>query len=204
LPLTLTLSCIDDQALDLLSSPNVIRACLSRRIKGCKASTTVPVPVLSFNRTRSTSNKSTYIPDSVSIPDYVEDLETAVWWPSATNVSSSASGSTNLVRVLQGEINLPKTLKPSSCIDRFAIEYTVVLFHWVAPGFTPNVGSRQFRSGEPPPILEIPVEIATMYAPGPRPRSQMQQNVSPPRYSDQQFRGRGGSNYSIPPNRGYM
>ncbi|KAE9405185.1 hypothetical protein BT96DRAFT_803068, partial [Gymnopus androsaceus JB14] len=123
LPLTLTLSCIDDQALDLLSSPNVIRACLSRRIKGCKASTTVPVPVLSFNdRTRSTRNKSTYIPDSVSIPDYVEDLETAVWWPSATNVSSSASGSTNLVRVLQGEINLPKTLKPSSCIDQFAIE----------------------------------------------------------------------------------
>jgi hypothetical protein len=67
--------------------------------------------------------------------------------------------STTHCRQLEGEIHLPKDLRPSSDMGHFSIAYSVVLSPFSAPGFKPNSST---------PLVCEPVEIATMHARGPR------------------------------------
>ncbi|KAH7909934.1 hypothetical protein BJ138DRAFT_1066149 [Hygrophoropsis aurantiaca] len=67
-------------------------------------------------------------------------------------------------RYLEGEIPLPNDLTPSTILDDFEVSYSVVLLPFEVHGFTPHRPDND-------PLSEVSVEIATAYAPGPRPRS---------------------------------
>ena len=110
----------------------------------------------------------------------VEDMTSAVWWP------SSDSRSTSTARYLEGEISLAKDLRPTSEMGHFSIsvssqikelgiavlifafQYAVVLRPFDALGFTSDVTT----------VLSEQVQIATMKAKGSRPIA-----YAPPAYS---------------------
>lgn len=94
--------------------------------------------------------------------DAVDEVGTAVWWPGQPNNAEPH------VRRLEGEIHLSKDLKPTSAIAHFSISYSVVMRPFQTTAFTPT---------DTKPLLAEPVEIATMYGRGPRPRA-----FSPPSY----------------------
>jgi len=107
--------------------------------------------------------------------DTVEEVETAVWWPGERNHAEPH------VRRLEGEIRLSKDLKPTSAISHFSISYSVVMHPFMTTAFT----STDTRT-----LLAEPVEIATMYGRGPRPRA-----LSPPTYETSSGRS---SEFSLP------
>jgi hypothetical protein len=86
----------------------------------------------------------------------VDAVETAVWWPGERNSAEPH------VRRLEGEIRLSKDLKPTSAISHFSVSYSVVMSPFVTTAFT---------STDTKAVLAEPVEIATMYGRGPRPRA---------------------------------
>ncbi|KAF4571281.1 hypothetical protein EYR36_008610 [Pleurotus pulmonarius] len=92
-----------------------------------------------------------------------EDVGRAVWWPSVRGRGD------DYIRYLEGEIQLAKDLKPSASIAHFSVCYSVVVCPFDSPGFI---------SSTTEPLHSEPVEIATMYARGPKPRS-----YAPPAYS---------------------
>lgn len=123
----------------------------------------------------------------------VEDMGTAVWWPSAGIRSKSN------IRHLEGEIKLAKDLRPTTSVGHFSIsvstsaiplfffthllhQYQVVLRPFDVPYFTSDSWS----------LLSEPVEIATMHAKGPRPHA-----YSPPAYAPTT---RPPNEYYAPPN----
>ncbi|KAL0954346.1 hypothetical protein HGRIS_003340 [Hohenbuehelia grisea] len=144
LPCFMTIESPDMQALDLLSSPKAIMVRLRRNIK--------------YHEFR------TMAVDAMTWRDSVDDTDPAVWWPS----TEGEEADTLVRRHLCGEIQLKKTLKPSTAIGNFRIEYLVTLLPFDATAFV---------STDTEPLLEQAVEIATVYAPGPRPRA-----YSPPIY----------------------
>ncbi|KJA16442.1 hypothetical protein HYPSUDRAFT_147727 [Hypholoma sublateritium FD-334 SS-4] len=132
MPCFLTLEGCDTQALDLLSVSSAIVLSLRRRVRF-------------YNKT-SSSRKD------VAWNETVEDMGSASWWPSA-DVPSTPN-----TRYLEGEIRLPKDLRPTSEMGHFSISYTAVLGPFTAVGFT----------SESTALLSEPVEIATFHAKGPR------------------------------------
>jgi len=94
--------------------------------------------------------------------DLIEDVGRATWWP-ALDGSGDA-----FIRYLDGEIPLAKELKPSCDVAHFSISYTVVVCPFDATGFA---------SSDQDSLLSEPVEITTMHAKGPKPRS-----CAPPAY----------------------
>lgn len=95
MPCFLTLEGRDTQALDLLSVSSAIVLSLRRRVRF-------------YNKT-SSSRKD------VAWNETVEDMGTASWWPSV-DVPSTAN-----TRHLEGEIRLPKDLRPTSEMGHFSI-----------------------------------------------------------------------------------
>ena len=95
MPCFLSLESCDTQALDLLSVSSAIVLTLRRRVRF-------------YNKT-SSSRKD------VAWNETVEDMGTASWWPSA-DVPSTPS-----TRHLEGEIRLPKDLRPTSEMGHFSI-----------------------------------------------------------------------------------
>lgn len=95
MPCFLSLDSCDTQALDLLSVSSAIVLTLRRRVRF-------------YNKT-SSSRKD------VAWNETVEDMGTASWWPSA-DVASTPS-----TRHLEGEIRLPKDLRPTSEMGHFSI-----------------------------------------------------------------------------------
>jgi hypothetical protein len=142
IPLYLTLSSQDRQALDLLSSPHAINIRLRRRVRYYISASNVA----SYKQTGSAERK-----------DAIDFVENAVWWP--------APGGDRHSRRLNGEIRLAKDLKPTSSMAHFTIDYSVVVCPFQAAGF-----SCRFDSTEQP-LSTVPVEIATMFARGPRPKA---------------------------------
>ncbi|KAF8968052.1 hypothetical protein BDZ97DRAFT_449634 [Flammula alnicola] len=132
MPCFLTLEGRDTQALDLLSAPTSIVLSLRRRVRF-------------YNKT-SSSRKD------VAWNETVEDMGTAVWWPSTDSRSDSNT------RHLEGEIRLAKDLRPTSEMGHFSISYSAVQCPFAAVGFTSDTAA----------LLSEPVEIATMHAKGPR------------------------------------
>lgn len=93
----------------------------------------------------------------------IEEVATAVWWPSPEGNNTEPGQ-----RKLHGEIHLSKSLKPTSAMAHFMVEYAVI----VLP-FEPAA----FISADTDILHRERVEIATMFAHGPRP-----QKYAPPCY----------------------
>lgn len=89
--------------------------------------------------------------------DSEDFVENAVWWP--------AAGGDRHSRRLNGEIKLVKDLKPTTSIAHFMIDYSVVVCPFQATGFSCHFD----RTEEP--LSSEPVEIATIFAKGPRPKA---------------------------------
>ncbi|KAJ8494406.1 hypothetical protein ONZ45_g13242 [Pleurotus djamor] len=99
----------------------------------------------------------------VSWKETVEDVGRAVWWPSLNGRGD------DFIRYLDGEIKLAKDLKPSCSIAHFSVSYSVDICPFDSPGFSSSHTER---------LHSQVVDIATMYARGPKPRS-----YAPPNYS---------------------
>ncbi|KAF9478874.1 hypothetical protein BDN70DRAFT_933059 [Pholiota conissans] len=93
----------------------------------------------------------------ISYQSTVEDSLPAVWWPSIEENNPPAS---DRRRYVNGELHLKVGLKPSSDMPLLHVEYFVVVLPFKTTGFV--------HSGEDV-LLKQPVDIATIYAPGPRP-----------------------------------
>jgi hypothetical protein len=124
----------DSDVLNAFSSPDAVVASLRRRVRFY--------------------NKSNLSRHDVSWNESVEEVSNASWWPSTT-MSNTAT-----TRHLEGEVRLPKDMRPSSDMGHFSISYTLALCPFEVAGFkpdTPNVT-----------LISEPVEIATLHAKGPR------------------------------------
>ncbi|KAI0359735.1 hypothetical protein OH77DRAFT_1471440 [Trametes cingulata] len=145
IPLILTLTGSDEQALDLLSTPSAVRLHLVRvRLVGSHAVLDEP-----------TGRSNNVFRDSVG---------TAFFWPSDEGAPRAGT------RVLNGELEVKKSLKLGFVFPRFSLRYTLVLLPFQAPGFAPAS-----PAGEA--LLTERISIASANAPGVVPRS-----YAPPGY----------------------
>ncbi|KAI0658076.1 hypothetical protein C8Q70DRAFT_996338 [Cubamyces menziesii] len=156
IPCLLTIETSDPQALLLLSAPRSPVVRLVRRISAHEP-TAGSVGVKGAKKFPGLEYESN-----------VQEVTTAVWWQ-----DPHGSDPRNPQRkVLHGEIHLSKSLKPSCCLGRFEISYSVAVCCPRAVAFLPD--------GEPGAVLQREsVVIGTAYAAGPRPRI-----YSPPGYDD--------------------
>jgi hypothetical protein len=90
----------------------------------------------------------------VASQEALREFTKAVWWPSATMQSDPYR------RHLEGEIKIPKDLKPTSLMDHFSVSYSVVLHSFNMP---------EFKSANSEILLSESVDIVTTHARGPRP-----------------------------------
>ncbi|KAJ6624070.1 hypothetical protein B0H10DRAFT_1785291 [Mycena sp. CBHHK59/15] len=155
----------DSQALNLLCTPSTINVCLHRQVTYDKSHA-----VAEYAHAQREAG--------VSAGDAVLEISRAVWWP--VNDGSGSDGCR-----FDGEIHLPKSLKPSSAVSHFAISYSVTMLPFQVTGFV-AVDSK--------PLLKQEVQIATMFAKGPKPKTH-----APPSYEYEI-----GDNMFIPPARGFI
>ncbi|KAF9267938.1 hypothetical protein L218DRAFT_654005 [Marasmius fiardii PR-910] len=141
IPCFLKLSSRDSQALDWVANPNSVQLGLRRTVRYYIAAT--------FGRT------------DVAWKEYSKDICTATWRPSRTLQGDEDSF------YLEGEIRLPKDLKPSSKMGRFSISYSVDLYPFDLTGFQ--------SSEDVEFLLSEPIEIVTMH-----PKSSRYASFSPP------------------------
>ncbi|EIN13044.1 hypothetical protein PUNSTDRAFT_124608 [Punctularia strigosozonata HHB-11173 SS5] len=151
IPLRLTIQTDDAQSLHLLSTTKAPIVRLMRH---------------SSNYTKIAANTPDNLitsPDDFNTESRIVD--TAIWWPA--NEGDTPPNS----RTLNGELRVPGNLKPA-CIFGFAkISYAVVLQPFRAIAFSPSAKPREYLASQP-------IEIATAFPLGPRPRS-----MAPPAYS---------------------
>ncbi|KAJ7512871.1 hypothetical protein B0H11DRAFT_1947754 [Mycena galericulata] len=134
IPCSIIYTCRDVQALNLLCTPSATNVCLHRQVK-CRS-------------------LSLRIGSSLAVDD-VEEISRAVWWPARSGPQYQDS------RKFEGEIHLPKHLKPTSAISHFTLQYFVVILPIKVTGFV---------SADPHPLIQQEVQIATIFAKGPRAR----------------------------------
>jgi len=132
IPLFLTMEGRGSQVMDLLAIPSAISVSLRRRVR--------------FFNSTCTSR------EDVAWNENVNDVVTAIWWPSTTQEASSVA----TTRHLEGEIRLPKDLRPTSEMGHFSISYAVVLSPLKATGFVSETAA----------VLHEPVDIATLHPKG--------------------------------------
>ncbi|KAF9041999.1 hypothetical protein BDZ89DRAFT_1128688 [Hymenopellis radicata] len=183
-PCFMSVTCMDEQALDLVATSSAIHVRLRRY-------------VTAFNKDAALYNHSNLTGMKAAAPlgnrryseaatakwtDAVEDLANGVWWPSREG-GEVIEGT----RRLNGEIKLDQSLKPTCRIGNFRIKYMVVLLPPTAVGFARPSGLTTT------PLLEREIEIATIFAPGPRAL------IYTPNSRNSQPRTSGGDNYLIPP-----
>jgi hypothetical protein len=110
--LFLTLEGRESRAMDLLAIPSAISVVLRRRVRFF--------------------NKTCISREDVAWNENVKDVITALWWPSTTQeVRSDAT-----TRYLEGEIRLPKDLRPTSEMGHFSISVSFVPIRLALFGFT--------------------------------------------------------------------
>lgn len=100
IPCFLTLENAEPRVLDMLAAPTSVVLTLRRRVRF-------------YNKTSSSRR-------DVAWNETVEDMGTAVWWP------STDSSSTSTVRYLEGEIRLAKDLRPTSEMGHFSISVSLL------------------------------------------------------------------------------
>jgi hypothetical protein len=165
IPFCLQLESNDQQALDLLSPPKSIVVRLKRLIQ------------YHFD--------PRHTPGSGHLTESVDYSDRAVLWPS---LEGSEDPSKRL-RFVNGELHITPDAKPSSAVGDFRIQvrfcvleiqrpllnlrwqYSVVLLPFDAVGFDPADGH---------PLIEQPVEMATLYSSGLRPK-----RFAPPGYESE-------------------
>ncbi|KAH9945077.1 uncharacterized protein BXZ73DRAFT_86648 [Epithele typhae] len=153
IPLSLTLRGTDEQALDLLASPAAIRVQLTRLLLVGSHATQDEVE-------SGRSNNS-----------FSERMGGAYFWPSTEGAPQPG------IRVLNGELEVKKSLTLGFVFPRFSIRYMLALLPPKAPGFAPAAGQ---ATGDEP-LLVQPVAIASANAQGtPPPRSSC---AAPPGYA---------------------
>ncbi|KIJ67028.1 hypothetical protein HYDPIDRAFT_109020 [Hydnomerulius pinastri MD-312] len=109
MPVWLTLTGGDEQALDLLSSPKSIKLLMVRSLATGSDATSEDIE-------RRTDNF------------FSENVARAVFWPPE---DASAPGK----RILQGEVDVKRTFKPSTLFPKFTIRYHMEFQPFEAPGF---------------------------------------------------------------------
>ncbi|KAJ7077165.1 hypothetical protein B0H15DRAFT_862630 [Mycena belliarum] len=160
IPCSLTYACDDPQALELVCTPATTNVCLQRQVDFS------PAPAAAEYALRDSTSHS------------LLEISRAVWWPVH---DGRGLGSCRL----DGEIHLPKSLKPSSTISHFRISYHVTLLPFEVTGFAMQAAK---------PALKQEVQIATMFPKGPKPRM-----YTPPCYESDV-----GDSMLIPPARAYI
>ncbi|KAF9466644.1 hypothetical protein BDZ94DRAFT_1157821 [Collybia nuda] len=141
IPCFLTIDGQNSDTLDLFSTPSAIVVALHRRVRFF--------------------SKTSLARQEVSWNETIEEMGTAVWWP-CMSLSSSAHS-----RHFEGEVKLPKDLRPTSAMGHFSISYSLVLRPFNVVHLVSDSRS----------LLSEPVEIATMHSKGPRPQA-----YAPPAY----------------------
>ncbi|KAJ6520898.1 hypothetical protein DFH09DRAFT_1287349 [Mycena vulgaris] len=163
IPLIITLSSTDAQALDLLSAPRAISVQLRRRLK----------PLMPASK-----RNGIFDANADLSADPAENIAAGTWWPSLEGTQDNTgvgAGTARGVRRrrLDGEIQLATTLKPSARMAHFAVEcrqYTIEVLPFKAIAFA---------STDTKPLLRQDVEIVTMFPTNcPRPRA-----YAPPQYN---------------------
>ncbi|KAI5122906.1 hypothetical protein M0805_007584 [Coniferiporia weirii] len=97
----------------------------------------------------------------------------AVWWP-ASGADSQAGR-----RRMEGEVMLPKDFVPSFSFGGFSVSYSLALLPFHAPGFDPSPTARE-------PMLLARVQVATLHAQSPPPRSYAPPGVEAQRTAHQE------------------
>ncbi|KAF8206140.1 hypothetical protein K438DRAFT_2013934 [Mycena galopus ATCC 62051] len=166
IPLSLTYLCNDSQALNLVCTPTTTNVCLHRQLTYTPAQTAAEYSLLNMSDHR--------------LPNVDLEICRAVWWPVDDGRGSGTSR-------FDGEIHLPKALKPSANISHFSMNYFVVMLPFQVTGFAVQAPA--------PVVLKQQVEIATIFPKGPKPRI-----YSPPSYEPREI----GDNMFIPPARGLI
>ncbi|THU84189.1 hypothetical protein K435DRAFT_783908 [Dendrothele bispora CBS 962.96] len=171
IPFFLDLYSSYSQALKLVSEPSSVVVCLRQCVRYFQASG---------------AHKS-----KVAWEQSFEDVSTAsLWVPPATIDSNRHGIDDRTTRRLEGEIMIPKNLKPSSSMDHFSISYSVVFRCFDVAGFKHTPVHIDAKSSSPALISE-PIEIATVNADGPRPLTYAPpsyQNVNPTTRRDDSMR----------------
>ncbi|KAI0789899.1 hypothetical protein C8Q75DRAFT_806557 [Abortiporus biennis] len=165
IPIFITVSSSDNQAVDLISTPSSIKLHLVReRYTGSDA-----VKEDSIGRSNNT---------------FREVVGTAFFWPSTSaNTASDGTegektGNGSLKRILQGELEVRRGLKPSFVFPRFALRYSIVLMPVEAAGFIPDTSTGPSTSNAAGQALVAQrVTVTSINAPGILPRS-----YAPPGY----------------------
>jgi len=174
IPVVITLTSQDEQALDVLSAPTAIRLYLLRiRTLG---------PFATDDTVVQRSDKVFY-----------DQIVKAVWWnsrevadmPKPEDRAVDDSGKASLPptdlelgkRTLNGEIRLNSTLKPSFVFPRFSLRYHLALQPFDSPGFVSSSKGHEYLHQEP-------VVITTLNAPGVMPRSLAPPGYVPPEGTD--------------------
>ncbi|RDX57135.1 hypothetical protein OH76DRAFT_1424761 [Lentinus brumalis] len=153
IPLTLSLKGNDEQALDLLATPSAIRVILSRfRLVGSHAT-------------------SDDIDGGRSNNSFTDICGSAYFWPSAEGAPEPGT------RVLQGELEVKKSLKVGFVFSRFSVRYVLALLQFQAPGWAPASPSGSSVSSAKEPLVVQPITLASVNAVGVVPRS-----YAPPGY----------------------
>jgi hypothetical protein len=133
IPLMITLSGEDPQALDVLANGSRIQLRLRR-------SMATGMEAADDNGARRTDNY------------FLQDSGTAYFWPSREGAEEPNK------RVLQGELEVAKALKPSFKFPQVTIRYSLELVGFTAAGFVMNKGNDV--------LLKEEVTIATRQIPG--------------------------------------
>ncbi|KAK1219394.1 hypothetical protein PQX77_017919 [Marasmius sp. AFHP31] len=157
IPLSLLLLSRDSQALDLFSNREAIDVRLRRHINSRHDVMRTEVTHL-MKMLPKVNNKPS------------EDSAVAVWWLSPEGCREIEGDDGWITRRMNGEINLPKSLKPTCEIAHFSINYAVALFPFDTTGFQPS-SHNNVNTNNLEPLLERRVGIATMFPKGPRPVS---------------------------------
>jgi hypothetical protein len=151
IPLKITLETPDTGALTALAAPGAIRVVLKR---------TMHFPLAS-----ATSSDAS----GITLQTQTTEIAEAVWWPrnrgrGTEGIIEEEDEEVNLSHrcCLDGEIAIPREAKPNSSMAHFSIDYSVVFEPFAATGFYP---------AHDEPMVEEPIEVATLFPHGPRPRS---------------------------------
>ncbi|KAH8100788.1 hypothetical protein BXZ70DRAFT_1064411 [Cristinia sonorae] len=140
IPLVLSISSSDTQALDLLSLPSAPTCQLMRHATFSMHVDSTSLEVIS-------SNSREWFPEVIG---------TAVWRQAFEDTGNSPHR-----RILHGDIVIPADTPPSCNIVNFHLQYTITLVDIKAVAFTPSAESRRT------PMHSELVPIVTVPAPGP-------------------------------------
>ncbi|KAF5326922.1 hypothetical protein D9619_004166 [Psilocybe cf. subviscida] len=145
IPLYMRMQSSNQQALDLLATNKSLTVRLQRRIE-------YSLPMRHLKDT-----------DNYHAGKDERDLGEAVWWPDPSQGYNEFAANTQTHTIcLNGELHLRHDLAPSTTLPAFTIEYNVCLHSVNAPGFN------MVKTPVEKSLLGHPVDIVTLFAPGPR------------------------------------